>query len=134
MLFIKIGGPKIIPLRYIINAFKGLTFLWVIFLMLYFQNFSKGMYVYLFMHGTYGFLWIYKDLNFPDASMKPKSTLVSNILLTTLLFIYWMIPVPLAAGFGVSDPPLIRIALEMILYFGGLYLMLRSDYQKAKTL
>ena len=35
-------GPKIMPMRYVINVFKGLTFLWVLFLMAYFNNYSTA--------------------------------------------------------------------------------------------
>jgi hypothetical protein len=122
------------PLRYIINIFKGLTFAWVIFLMFYFQTFSKGMFVYLFLHGTYGMAWLYKDIMFGDATFKQKGTLGSNLILTTFLFLYWLIPLPLAVGSGVSNPPLIRIILVVSLYIFGLYLMLGSDYQKTTTL
>jgi len=122
------------PMRYIINTFKGLTFAWIIFLMVYFQNFSKGMFVYLFLHGTYGMAWLYKDIMFGDATFKHKGTLGSTIMSTIFLFIYWMIPLPLAAGYGVTNPPLIRIILVISLYLGGLYLMLGSDYQKTTTL
>jgi len=92
------------------------------------------MFVYLFLHGTYGMAWLYKDIKFGDATFKNKGTIGSNIVLTTFLFLYWMIPLPLAVGAGVSNPPLIRILLVVCLYLGGLYFMLGSDYQKTTTL
>jgi hypothetical protein len=98
--------------------------------MFYFRNFSTGMFVYLFLHGTYGFAWVWKDICFPDASFKAKGTFGSLIALTSFLLIYWCIPVPLAAGYGISNPPLSRILLVIIMYLGGLYLMLGSDHQK----
>lgn len=88
------------------------------------------MHVYLFLHGSYGFAWIWKDIYFPDATFKHKGTLGSLILLSIFLALYWCIPIPLAAGYGVHNPPLIRIALVIVMYLGGLYLMLGSDYQK----
>lgn len=117
-------------MRYIINFFKGMTGFWVIFLMFYFRNFSLGMWVYLFLHGTYGFAWVWKDVCFPDATFKNKATLGSLILLTIFLTLYWMIPVPLASGYGIHNPPLIRIILVVVMYLSGLYLMLGSDRQK----
>ena len=128
------GGPKLLPLRYIINIFKGLTIFWVMFLMFYFNNFSTGMYVYLFLHGTYGFAWVWKDIHFPDASFKAKGTIGSLIILTIFLTLYWCISLPLAAGLGVDNPPFIRILLVIVMYFFGLYLMLGSDHQKNTTL
>lgn len=122
------------PLRYVINFFKGMTLFWVIFLMLYFRTFSTGMWVYLFLHGTYGFAWVWKDIYFPDTTFKQKGTLGSLVLLFTFLSLYWFIPVPLASGHGVHSPPLVRIILVVSMYLFGLYLMLGSDYQKNTTL
>jgi hypothetical protein len=131
---IDLGGPKVLPLRYIINIFKGLTMFWVMFLMYYFNNFSTGMFVYLFLHGTYGFFWVWKDVCFPDASFKASGTFGSLIILTAFLTLYWCIPLPLAAGSGVDNPPFIRILLVLVMYIFGLYLMLGSDHQKNTTL
>ena len=36
VMFDLLGGPKVLEMRYIINAFKGLTALWIYSLMLYF--------------------------------------------------------------------------------------------------
>ena len=90
--------------------------LWVIYLMFYFKNFSTGMFVYLFLHGSYGIAWVWKDLCFPDESFKVKGTLGSLVVLSTFLSLYWCIPLPLAAGYGVSNPPLIRIILVIIIW------------------
>jgi hypothetical protein len=92
------------------------------------------MFVYLFLHGTYGMAWLYKDIMFGDATFKQKGTLGSNIIITTFLFLYWMIPLPLAVGVGITNPSLLRIILVVSLYLFGLYLMLGSDYQKTTTL
>lgn len=122
------------PLRYIINLFKGATMFWVIFLMYHFRTMSTGMWVYLFLHGTYGFAWLTKDILFPDATFKQKGTLGSLILASIFLGLYWCIPVPLAAGLGVHNPPMARIVLVVSMYLFGLYLMMGSDYQKTTTL
>jgi len=72
--------------------------------MVYFNNFSKGMYLYLFLHGTYGFCWIIKDLTFPDARFMQKASIGSCILVFLFLVGYWAIPYPLAAGYGINNP------------------------------
>ncbi len=122
------------PLRYVINFFKGMTGLWVLFLMFYFKSFSLGMWVYLFLHGTYGIAWVWKDVCFPDATFKEKGSIGSLIILFIFLTLYWFIPVPLAAGYGVHNPPVVRIILVIAMYLFGLYLMLGSDHQKNTTL
>lgn len=95
-------GPKIMPMRYVINVFKGLTFLWVLFLMAYFNNYSTAMQLYLFLHGTYGIFWLFKDLYFPDASFKRMASFGSLVLLTLVLTLYWLMPVSIATGYGIQ--------------------------------
>lgn len=95
-------GPKIMPMRYVINIFKGLTFIWIIALMWYFNNYSNGMKLYLFLHGTYGIFWLLKDLLYPDSSFKQVASVGSLVLLAAALFMYWMMPVTIATGLGVQ--------------------------------
>jgi hypothetical protein len=95
---------------------------------------STGMLVYLFIHGTYGLAWLAKDILFPDATFKKNATLGSLTLVLIFLWLYWFIPVPLAAGFGIHNPPLPRIVLVILMYLFGLFLMMGSDYQKNTTL
>jgi hypothetical protein len=102
--------------------------------MFHFRSFSLGMWVYLFLHGSYGIAWVWKDIYFPDATFKQKGTIGSLILLFIFLTLYWFIPVPLAAGYGVHNPPFERIILVIGMYLFGLYLMLGSDHQKNTTL
>ena len=118
-------------MRYCINTFKGATFLWVIFLMNYFNNYSTGMYLYLTLHGSYGIAWILKDVIFPDGRFMAKASIGSNVLCFLFLCGYWMISVPLAAGYGINEPSKERIVFLVVLYVLGLVLMLGSDYQKA---
>ena len=80
-----VGGPMLMPMCYTVNFFKGFTFVWVVALMLYFQNYSKAMILYLCLHGTYGFCWVIKDFVFPDARAQKMGTVCSHVLLFTLL-------------------------------------------------
>lgn len=132
--FEQLGGPMLMPIRYQVNFFKGCTLIWLIFLMYYFNNTSTGMYLYLFLHGTYGILWIIKDFWFPDERAQKPGSVGSHLVLFALLTAYWMIPVPLAMGYGVSSPSFLRIVALLVLYLSGIILMMGSDYQKYKTL
>ncbi len=91
-----LDGPKIIPMRYIINFFKGTTFLWVLFLIYYFSCHETALYLYLALHGSYGIFWVIKDLTFPDARFMPKVSVGSAILCLLFLTGYWIIPLPYA--------------------------------------
>jgi hypothetical protein len=95
------GGPKVDFFRIQLDFFKGTTFLWVLCLMHCFQNYSTSMYLYLFLHGTYGICWVIKDFSFPDARTMQKGSIGSQIVLSIILIAYWMIPLPLAAGYGI---------------------------------
>lgn len=97
-------------------------------------NHSTGMYLYLVLHGSYGMFWVIKDLTFPDPRFQAKCSIGSSILCTLFLTLYWLIPVPLAAGLGISEPSPPRVLFLLFLYIFGLVLMLGSDYQKYHAL
>lgn len=92
------------------------------------------MYLYLALHGSYGIFWVIKDIVFPDARFMAKASIGSCLLCFIFLTGYWLIPVPLAAGYGINNPSSERIIFLIILYVAGLILMLGSDYQKYVTL
>lgn len=123
-----------IKLSYQVNMFKGLTFAWVAALMYFLENTSTGMWLYLFLHSTYGFLWLIKDFFFPDARLQLQGSFGSHLLLLAVLSAYWMIPVPLVLGYGIDNPSLARIVALLVLYLTGVTLMIGSDYQKNTTL
>ena len=122
------------PIRYQVNFFKGCTFLWILLLIYYFKNTSKGILLYLLLHGSYGIFWVLKDLFFPDARALKQATIGSHLLLSVLLGSYWAIPLPLVLGYGISSPSLLLSMLVVTLYVIGLILMLGSDYQKYQIL
>jgi cytochrome c biogenesis protein CcdA len=92
------------------------------------------MYLYLFMAGSYGIGWVIKDLWFPDASFMQKASIASHAGLGLFLATYWMIPVPLAAGYGISSPSTARTIAILVIYLLGMVLMFGADYQKTTTL
>jgi hypothetical protein len=70
--------------------------------MKYFDNYSTSMWLYLFLHGSYGICWVVKDIKFPDRNVLETASIGSHLILFFLLMSYWMIPLPLAAGYGLS--------------------------------
>jgi hypothetical protein len=129
-----LGGPHVLPIRVLTNLFKGATGIYVYLLMCYFNNFSLGIILYALLHGSYGFCWITKDIFYPDPAFKKKATIGSLLVGTMLLTMYWVIPVTIAAGYGVQNPSIFRMITMVVLYLGGLFLMMGSDYQKAYML
>ena len=54
-------------MRYYVNLTKGLMVPYIYSLMVYFDNFSLGCWLYLALHGSYGLIWVTKDMILPDA-------------------------------------------------------------------
>ena len=53
--------------KYFIDIHKGITPLFIIFLIYYFDSWSNiEAVIYLALHGSYGILWITKSYLFPD--------------------------------------------------------------------
>ena len=123
-------GPKIFPVHIIVNIQKGGTIIIMYLLMLYFNNFSTGAYIYLSLHGSYGIIWVIKDLIFPDKSMHVKTCLIPVCALIGLLLLYWGMGFEMMFGLGIQEPNNLRIFLSFFIYSFGLVFMLCSDLQK----
>ena len=129
-----IGGPKTLKARYLANFYKGCTFFYVIILMHIYKNFSMSAYIYLALHGSYGFLWIIKDIYFPDKNFDKKMTIPSMIGGFGILSIYWFLDFLEIAGYGIQNPSISRIIFAFLSYIFGVVIMLLSDCQKFFTL
>ena len=133
-MFDLIGGPKIIKARYIANFYKGATFIYIIILMNIFQNFSYASFLYLSLHGSYGILWLIKDLVFPDKNFDNKMTIFSMIGGLGILNLYWLLDYIEISGYGIENPTYLRICVAITVYLFGTVIMLLSDCQKYFTL
>jgi steroid 5-alpha reductase family enzyme len=47
--------------------------------MIYFDNWSLGMWTYFILHGSYGVLWVIKGMITPDASFEEKVSITCAI-------------------------------------------------------
>lgn len=119
-------------LKYPINLHKGITFLVVLALMFYYQNFSIGSWVYLALHGSYGFLWLLKDQVFPDNQWEQRVSVPYGIFVFFALGLYWIAPwILISKHFEPSNQVIaLAVALNMI----GVMLHFSSDAQKYFTL
>jgi hypothetical protein len=97
--------------------------------MRYYQNFSFGCYLYLALHGSYGFLWIMKDLTFGDKNFENKGSIPELIGLNVFLYCYWLLPYFLISGDGIQDTSPARVITAVMLYVFGVSIMLVSDAQ-----
>ena len=128
------GGPKLFKLRHLINFQKGTTFMFVLFLMKYYQNYSLGAFLYLALHGSYGIFWLLKDYVFGDKSFDKPCTIVAFLGCVGLLGAYWYIPFMQISGQGIQNPSLYRVLTAVLMYVFGVNIMLISDCQKYFTL
>ena len=65
-------GPPILPMRYFVNLHKGGMPFLIYGMMVYYDNYSLGAFLYLALHGSYGIIWLIKDFTFPDGSFLRK--------------------------------------------------------------
>lgn len=115
-----------------INLSKGLTFFFVLSLMLAYQNFTLGAWVYLALHGTYGFLWLLKDRIFPDKRWEQEIPFRQGVFIFGLSNLYWVAPFILISSGTVPPLPLVAAAISLNIL--GVFVHYTSDAQKYYTL
>ncbi|MEG4987794.1 DUF1295 domain-containing protein [Microcoleus sp. BR0-C5] len=118
--------------KHFINLHKGLSFPFILTLMLIYQNFNLGAWVYLALHGTYGLLWLLKDQIYPDKQWEQEISVGTGILGFVLVSLYWVAPfILISSG---SQPPLPLVAAAISLNIIGVFLHYTADAQKYYTL
>jgi len=131
-----LGGPRWLKFNWVINFQKGSTLIWVLGLMALFSDWSIQAWVYLALHGSYGLIWIFKDLIFPDGKWQARITLGGAFMaMLAVLGPYWIAPLLLihpGAEVTGASPPWLGVAI--LVYAIGLTLMLVADAQKYYTL
>ena len=118
--------------KHFVNLHKGTTFIFVLGLMLAYQNFTLGPWVYLALHGTYGFLWLLKDRLYPDKQWEQEVPWSMGLVGWVLVSLYWAAPFILISSR--VEPPLPLVAVAIALNILGVFLHYGSDAQKYYTL
>ncbi len=121
-----------IKVKYPINLSKGLTFVLIFGLIIFYQNFSYAAWVYLALHGSYGIMWLIKDWLYPDKSWEQEVSIFWGILIFFIVGLYWIAPFILISQGKEGTPPLIAAAISINLF--GTLLHFVSDAQKYYTL
>lgn len=133
-----LGGPKPWKLSWVINFQKAGTFIFVLALMLYFQNFSTAAFLYLALHGSYGLVWLLKDVCFPDAGWQKKVTIGGGLVaFFGVLFWYWviawlLIKQPVTPDYPMGDAAWFAACTSLCIL--GCVIMIAADAQKYYTL
>ncbi|MEM9217461.1 MAG: DUF1295 domain-containing protein [Cyanobacteria bacterium P01_F01_bin.150] len=115
-------------IKHFINLHKGITTPVILGMMLIYDNFELGAWIYLALHGTYGLLWLLKDQLYPDPSWEEEIPFGMGIVGFLVLGLYWVAPWLLISR-GVV-PPLGLVAGAIALNLIGTVLHYGSDAQK----
>ncbi len=88
-----LGGEKRLKMAWVINFHKAVTLFLIYAMMVYFDNFSTAAWVYLGIHGIYGYCWLIKDFSFRDSSFESRVT-YGGALMTYVVLVgwYWLFP------------------------------------------
>jgi protein-S-isoprenylcysteine O-methyltransferase Ste14 len=121
---------KTLSLAFYANLHKSTMIFYMFGLMVYFKNFSLGCWVYLALHGSYGFFWNLKTLAFPDKTHQERMSIGSLFPLFTVLAGYWYIPYMMASGQSEQNPSYERVFWSVFVYVIGACVMMISDAQK----
>jgi steroid 5-alpha reductase family enzyme len=118
--------------KYFINLHKGTTFFFILGLMLIYQNFTLGAWVYLALHSTYGFLWLLKDRLYPDKQWEQEVPWWTALISFGVISLYWVAPFLLISRGVEPAPSLVAAAIALNIF--GIFLHYGSDAQKYYTL
>lgn len=120
-------------LKFFIDTNKASTFLVIIALIAVYDQWSNTTaWVYLAMHGTYGFLWLVKSRVFPDMRWEQTTSLWFGLVSWVGLSLYWIAPWMIVSR-GVEVPNwFLTVCISM--YAFGVFLHFSSDMQKYVSL
>ena len=115
--------------KYPIDFAKSITWLVVIGLIYYFNQFNNlTAWIYFCLHGSYGIMWVMKSNIFADKTWEKKAGIPYTILIIFGLMIYW------APAFIITmsshEASLEIIVGAIILFSFGIFYHFVSDMQK----
>ena len=136
------GGPRLLKFSWIVNAQKAGTFFFLGALMAWYSGktpaaTAPAAWIYLAMHGSYGLIWLIKDIAFPDPNWQVRVTLGSAVAGILGLAMYWSFGWLLISGTAQPHYPLPDFAwycLCISLCMLGSVIMIAADAQKFFTL
>lgn len=133
-----LGGPRPWKLSWVVNFQKAGTFAFLGALIWYYGNTSTAAWIFLALHGSYGLVWILKDLAFPDPAWQVRVTIGAGInAFVLVLGWYWLFGWLLISGTVRPSYPLPEFAwycLCISLCILGCAIMIAADAQKYFTL
>ncbi len=124
-----LGGPKLLKMAWVINFHKIFTVFLILGLMLYFDNFSTAAWVYVGLHGIYGYCWLVKDFGFRDGNFHSRVTFGGAIMTYVMLVAwYWWFPYLFVSGHIIPSNEMLFAAVAI--HTWGITWMIAADCQK----
>jgi protein-S-isoprenylcysteine O-methyltransferase Ste14 len=133
-----LGGPRPWKMAWVIDFQKTGTFLFLGALIWYYRSWSPAAWVYLAMHGSYGLVWVLKDLAFPDPRWQRRITIAAGFnLFAMVLGWYWVFGWLLISGtvrprYPLPEPAWFCLCISLCIV--GCAVMIAADAQKHFTL
>ena len=121
--------------KHFIDFHKGINSIFILLLMYYFDSWNNIVaWIYLALHGTYGYMWILKSKIFPDRQWESKTSIRYGLFIWLGLSLYWISPYIIISGnsilpFSIPMYP-IYIFFCLTVYIFGVFLHFTSDMQK----
>jgi len=126
-----IGGAM--KQKLFIDTNKAVTGLIVfVMIVIYNQWGNTTAWVYLAVHGTYGFLWVLKSQIFPDKQWEERTSWAYGAVIWLGLSLYWVAPWIITSQ-SVQDSSW-YLAICISIYILGVFLHFTSDMQKYTSL
>lgn len=131
------AGPeshKVIKLAWVINFQKAGTLPFLLTLQAVYHNTDPAVWVYIALHGSYGLVWLIKDLAFPDPAWQKKVGLPGVVFaFVGVLGWYWvfgwlLISSPTPAVYPLPDAVWFSVCISLCII--GCVIMIAADAQK----
>ena len=127
------GGPRVIKLAHALNFHKFITFFVILGMMAYTGNYSVGAWVYLCLHGVYGWCWLIKDAAGRDSSVDRPITFGAIACLYAFYGV-WIWGLPWLFLSRHVEHSNVVLAFCICLHTLGVVTMIGADLQKTFTL
>jgi steroid 5-alpha reductase family enzyme len=115
--------------KYFIDSHKGVTFIAILLMMAGFNQWQNPTaWIYLALHGTYGWLWVLKGRVFPDRQWEEDKGIWYGLYIWAGLSLYWVAPFIITSQ-NVQAPAWL-LGLSVSMYTVGIFLHYAADMQK----